>query len=241
MGKKKKNNYKNPNQVQNERGNKWFIHYHQYLCSLAFQLFEWENLPDSVDPRFLEMTLHMFGYVGFYKDKKLGYIACQGAVGGEINHYLLPTTFHANAPNYQKTFEIFNYSDIKNAVIYCDPPYRNTTKYSNGIDYEEFYQWCKNMAKNNRVQGFEGSQGRGKTSLMLYMASILKKPVYSNIPFKIRGDFTYVLGTDIINLKTAVKEKALLLFDEISLYYNNLLFGQSKDDKYNVYLLILRK
>lgn len=43
------------------------------------------------------------------------------------------------------------YSNIKNAVIYCDPPYRNTTKYSNGIDYEEFYQWCRDMSKNNIV------------------------------------------------------------------------------------------
>lgn len=93
----------------------------------------------------------------------------------------------------------------------------------------------KTMAKNNRVQGFEGSQGRGKTSLMLYMASVLKKPIYSNIPFKIRGDFTYVLGTDIINLKSRVKENSILIFDEITLYYNNLMTGKSKDEKHDIY------
>lgn len=93
----------------------------------------------------------------------------------------------------------------------------------------------KNLAKNNRVQGFEGAQGRGKTSLMLYMASVLKKPIYSNIPFKIRGNFTYILGTDIINLKSRVKENAVLIFDEITLYYNNLMSGKTKDEKYNIY------
>lgn len=42
--------------------------------------------------------------------------------------------------------------NISNFVIYCDPPYRGTTKYkTEEFPYEEFYQWCKNMAKNNIV------------------------------------------------------------------------------------------
>ena len=41
---------------------------------------------------------------------------------------------------------------IKGYVIYCDPPYKNTTKYKTGdFPYEEFYQWCKDMSKNNVV------------------------------------------------------------------------------------------
>ncbi len=37
-------------------------------------------------------------------------------------------------------------------VIYCDPPYRNTTKYATeNFPYEEFYQWCKDMSKDNIV------------------------------------------------------------------------------------------
>ncbi len=39
-----------------------------------------------------------------------------------------------------------------NAVIYCDPPYKGTLKYStNPFDYDKFYEWCRNMAKNNIV------------------------------------------------------------------------------------------
>lgn len=32
-----------------------------------------------------------------------------------------------------------------NSLIYCDPPYKNTTKYSTSknFNYEEFYQWCR--------------------------------------------------------------------------------------------------
>lgn len=55
----------------------------------------------------------MFGFVGFYKDPKIGFIATQGAVSGTVDHYLLPDRFHASTPTYQNTFKLFNYKDIK--------------------------------------------------------------------------------------------------------------------------------
>lgn len=106
-------NYKSPFDIQTTKGNRWYMHYQQYLCSLAYQLFEWEGLPDTIDPRYLEMSIHTYGYVGFYKDKELGYIATQGALSGEVDHYLLPTTFNAVSPKYRKQFNLFNYKDIK--------------------------------------------------------------------------------------------------------------------------------
>ncbi len=43
-------------------------------------------------------------------------------------------------------------SDAKGYVIYCDPPYRDTTKYATSdFDYDKFYAWCKEMAKTNIV------------------------------------------------------------------------------------------
>lgn len=42
--------------------------------------------------------------------------------------------------------------DISNFVIYCDPPYQGTIKYANNnFDYDEFYNWCYDMAQNNIV------------------------------------------------------------------------------------------
>lgn len=41
---------------------------------------------------------------------------------------------------------------IKNFVIYCDIPYKNSTKYKvDDFPYNEFYDWCRAMSKNNIV------------------------------------------------------------------------------------------
>jgi hypothetical protein len=119
MGRKQRSQYDplwnnvNPLNPLQSFENNWYAHYENYITSLAYQLFEWENLPESVDPRYLEMSLHSYGFVGFYKDPRLGFIAVQGAVSGTVDHYLLPTKFHAVTPTYQNTFNLYNYKDMK--------------------------------------------------------------------------------------------------------------------------------
>ena len=61
------------------------------------------------------------------------------------------------APNLQGIdFQYRNFQDIStnisNFVIYCDPPYRNTTKYMTGnFPYEKYYDWCRALSQNNIV------------------------------------------------------------------------------------------
>ena len=52
------------------------------------------------------------------------------------------------------------YSNLKNYVIYCDPPYKEATqRYFEGIgytdrldfDHKKFWEWCRKMAENNIV------------------------------------------------------------------------------------------
>jgi DNA adenine methylase len=48
-------------------------------------------------------------------------------------------------------FTNMDYCDLyvpQNSVIYCDPPYQNTTKYTTGaFDHELFWHWCRNKTK----------------------------------------------------------------------------------------------
>jgi len=34
----------------------------------------------------------------------------------------------------------------KNSIIYCDPPYINTTTYKNKFNHDIFWQWCRNKS-----------------------------------------------------------------------------------------------
>ena len=44
------------------------------------------------------------------------------------------------------------YCNLKEAVIYCDPPYQDTTRYkTDSFDYDYFWNWCRNMSRDNYV------------------------------------------------------------------------------------------
>lgn len=64
--------------------------YANRFTMLAIAMFEWKNLPDTVDPRFLELKLFEQGKVVFTYDDALGYVALPAAVGGTLNIYGIP-------------------------------------------------------------------------------------------------------------------------------------------------------
>lgn len=76
-----------------------FRHYYNRLTELAISMFEWKNLPDSVDPRFLELTLFTDGMAVFFKDDVLGFLCLQVAVNGGFNVYRIPKNRRAHAVN----------------------------------------------------------------------------------------------------------------------------------------------
>jgi len=44
------------------------------------------------------------------------------------------------------------YSNLKNYVIYCDPPYIGTEqRYKNSFDSNSFYNWCRKMSEDNII------------------------------------------------------------------------------------------
>lgn len=52
-----------------------YRHYVNHLTELATSMFEWKNLPDTISPRYLEMTLFKMGKSVFFKDDEIGFLA----------------------------------------------------------------------------------------------------------------------------------------------------------------------
>ena len=38
-----------------------------------------------------------------------------------------------------------------NSLIYCDPPYEGTTKYKDGFNHADFWQWCREKATEGHI------------------------------------------------------------------------------------------
>ena len=73
--------------------------YYNRLVELAISMFEWKNLPDSVDARFLELCLFVHGQAIFFYDEELGYLTLQNAMNGGFNVYRIPANRRAYAVN----------------------------------------------------------------------------------------------------------------------------------------------
>lgn len=83
--------------------NATFRQYYNRLTELSISMFEWKNLPNTVDPRYLELTLFTDGQAVFFKDEEIGFLALQNAKGGKFNVYRIPVNRRAYAVNgYQK-------------------------------------------------------------------------------------------------------------------------------------------
>lgn len=47
-----------------------------------------------------------------------------------------------------------SYLDLQvpeNSLIYCDPPYANTTKYKDDFDHDKFWKWCRDKVKEGHT------------------------------------------------------------------------------------------
>lgn len=99
----------------------WFVGYVGFICSFRGKFFN--------------------GYSGLYKTKS----------GADRNYQTERTNNLLNQNLKDITFTCCNYDELiipDNSIIYCDPPYQNTTKYKvDDFDNDKFWNWCRQ--KNN--------------------------------------------------------------------------------------------
>lgn len=76
-----------------------YIQYYDRLTELSISMFEWRNLPPTVDARFLELTLFANGMAVFFKNEADEYLALQCAISGPLDVYRIPIRRRAYAVN----------------------------------------------------------------------------------------------------------------------------------------------
>lgn len=116
--------------------NRTYVQYYNRLTELALSMFEWQNLPKTVDQRFLEMCLFSDGMCVFFEDEVLGYLGLRCMIGGKLNVYQIPTDRRAYATNgYQKELDGTN-----SVIIFNNYLHTNST-----LDVEMFSKRLYNL------------------------------------------------------------------------------------------------
>lgn len=117
--------------------NATYIQYYNRLIELSIAMFDWTGLPDTIDPRFLELTLFKYGQAVFFEDEVMGYLTLTNAIQGGFDVYGYPVASRAYSPynNYQKNLT------LDDSVII----YNNYLRTRSSLDVEVFAKRLYNL------------------------------------------------------------------------------------------------
>lgn len=99
-----------------------YIQYLNRLTELAISMFEWKNLPPSVDPRYLELHLFETGCMVYFDDDVLGNLCLDCITNGRLDVYGYPILRRAYSGynNYQKLLKESNSVIIWNNYLHTN-------------------------------------------------------------------------------------------------------------------------
>lgn len=75
---------------------------------IATSIFEWQNLPDSCDARYLERCLYFKGQAALLKTDEYGFINTKAAANGDLNIYGLPTSINCHSYSFNEVRNVYN-------------------------------------------------------------------------------------------------------------------------------------
>lgn len=101
--------------IAKKLNNRIYTDYFYRLMLISRSLFEWTNLPNGIDEKWIERFLFSTGSCIFYKDPTMGYMVAEMGLRGNLNCYSEPTGLYPIAPNY--VYEGPELTNNVNAVI----------------------------------------------------------------------------------------------------------------------------
>lgn len=88
-----------------DMNNATYIQYFNRLVELSISMFEWQGLPETVDPRYLELHLFQNGSMVYFRDEVMGDLCLDCIANGQFDVYGNPISRRAYSSynQYQKT------------------------------------------------------------------------------------------------------------------------------------------
>ena len=162
-----------------------FDYYFMRLSNIAISVFEWKNLPDSIDQRWLELSLYKNGMCLFFEDDVLGYLALPCTISGMLNVYNIPTMRRAYAAN---GFQAMR-GEEDSVIIFHN--------YLHGVPVWDIEMFARRLSNYQRT--IDININAQKTPIII-LADDDQKPTWENIMMQYEGDTPLMLANNGLNL-----------------------------------------
>lgn len=184
--------------------NATYIQYYSRLLELSIAMFEWKNVPDEIDIRFLELTLFAEGKSVFFKDETLDkYMALRCIAAGPFNEYGIPIRRAG------KGYNAYYNADLNedNSVIV----YNNMIHTSSKLDVEMF---AKRLYNYDRI--IDVNVNAQKTPIFLQCEDGQRLTI-KNLYKQYDGNEPFIFGTKALdtNALKVLKTDAPYVADNI--------------------------
>lgn len=184
--------------------NSTYMQYFDRLMELAVSMFEWENMPEEIDVRFLEISLFRDGKAVFFRDDELDqYLALKCAVNGGFNVYGIPVNRRAYSPtnSYQKQL-----TDKDSVIIYNNYLHTNSLR--------EVKNFAMRLYNLDRI--IDVNANAQKTPVLI-LATENQRLTMLNLYKEVDGNAPVIFGDNNIDLKnvTALSTGAPYVADKI--------------------------
>lgn len=164
--------------------NNSFMQYYNRLTELSVSMFEWKNLPETIDPRYLELALFGDGMCVFFEDDVLGYLCLRTMIGGNLDVYGIPSDRTAYASNgYNQRL------DASNSVII----FNNFLHTNSSLDVEVFSKRLYNLDR-----AIDVNTNAQKTPVLV-QCDETQRLTMKNMYMQYEGNMPFIFGDKNIN------------------------------------------
>lgn len=183
--------------------NRTYQQYLQRLTELSISMFEWKNLPPTVDPRYLELHLFENGCVVYFNDDVIGDLCLDCITSGRLDVYGYPLLRRAYSSynNYQKLLK------SSNSVII----YNNMLRTNSILDVKMFARRLYNLDRIIDVNA------NAQKTPVLVRASEKQRLTMLNLYKEYDGNAPFIFGDRNLDMNslTVLKTDAPFIADKI--------------------------